>query len=97
MIVHAACSSFQPVALSLTHVPKTETVLPTLGIGRVWLGMTSVISVPCAAERLTPFISPLEAASGVTLTWQSPSCSTCVENTVPFTVRHGFDPSRTVS
>src|SRR5256885_17023536 len=42
-------------------------------------------------------MSPAEAPSGRALTWQSPSCSTWCELTVPVAVRHGFEPSRTVS
>src|SRR3954451_16773624 len=88
-----ACSSFQPVALSLTHVPNIETWLPTVGIGSTWLGITSVMRAPA----LTPFNRPVNPESGRTLMWQSPSCSTWCAATVPVIVRHGLPPSSTVS
>ena len=59
--------------------------------------MTSVMMLPPAAERLTEFNSPVYAPSRVTLMWQSPSCSTWCEATLPVTLRHGLEPSRTVS
>src|SRR3954447_1210856 len=91
-----ACSSFQPVAWSLVHVPVIVTWLPVLGADIQWLGMISVIREPPAALLFTPLSRPLYAASTLTLMWQSPSCSMCLDRTVPVMVRHGCAPSRTV-